>query len=71
MGLLYSITVQKNGVDTALVTNLSDANGASASTIAEVSFDSGDAISLKVVTSAGAVTIVAGGLHIALAYMER
>jgi hypothetical protein len=71
VGLLYSVTVQKNGVDTALVTNLSDANGASGSTVAEVSFEVGDAISLKVVTSAGAVTIVAGGLHIALAYMER
>jgi len=71
VGLLYSITVQKNGVDTALVVNLSDANGASASTVAEVSFDPGDAISLKVVTSGGAVTINAGGLHIALAYLER
>ena len=71
VGLLYSVTVQKNGVDTALVVNLSDGNNAAASEIAEVSFGVGDAISVKVVTSAGAVTIVAGGLHIALAYMER
>jgi hypothetical protein len=71
VGLLYSVTVQKNGVDTALAVNLSDANGAAASIVAEVSFGVQDAISLKVVTSAGAVTIVAGGLHIALAYMER
>lgn len=71
VGLLYSVTVQKNGVDTALVVNLSDGNNATASEVAEVSFGVGDQISVKVVTSAGAVTIVAGGLHIALAYMER
>jgi hypothetical protein len=71
VGLLYSITIQKNGVDTGLVVNLSDANNASASTSAEVSFSAGDFLSFKVATSGGATTIVAGGLHIGVAYMDR
>jgi len=71
VGLLYTVTVRKNGVNTGLVVNLSDANGASASTVYEVSFEPGDFFGVLVDTSAGAVTIPAGGLHIALAYMER
>jgi len=71
VGLLYSITLQKNGVDTALVVNLSDANGGSATATGEVTYDQGDTISFKVVTSSGAVTIVAGGLHISLQTMMR
>jgi hypothetical protein len=71
VGLLYSITLQKNGVDTALVVNLSDANGGSAVSTGEVTFDLGDFIAFKVVTSSGAVTINAGGLHISLQTMMR
>lgn len=71
VGLLYSITLQKNGVDTAFVVNLSDANGSSATAIAEVTFDLGDLIAFKIVTSSGAVTIPAGGLHISLQTMMR
>ena len=71
IGLLYTITLQKNGVDTALVVNLSDANGGSATSTDEITFDQGDTIAFKVVTSAGAVTINAGGLHISLQTMMR
>jgi hypothetical protein len=71
VGLLYTITVRKNGVNTGLAVSLSDANGASASTVYEVSFEPGDFFGVLVDTSSGAVTIPAGGLHIALAYMER
>ena len=71
VGLLYSITLQKNNVDTALVVNLSDANGASATATGEVTFEQGDFIAFKIVTSSGAVTIAAGGLHIALQTMMR
>jgi hypothetical protein len=71
VGLLYSITLQKNGVDTALAVNLSDANGGAATSSGEVTFDLGDFISFKVVTSSGAVTINAGGLHISLQTMMR
>jgi len=71
VGLLYSITLQKNGVDTALVVNLSDANGGSATATGEVTYDQGDTLAFKVVTSAGAVTVAAGGLHISLQTMMR
>lgn len=70
-GQSYTITVQKNGVDTALSAILTDANNATASAVAEVSFDAGDFISFKVSTSSGATTIAAGGLHIGVAYMDR
>jgi hypothetical protein len=71
VGLLYSITLQKNGVDTALVVNLSDANGGAATATGEVTFDLGDTVGFKIVTSSGAVTINAGGLHISLQTMMR
>ena len=71
VGLLYSITLQKNGADTALVVNLSDANSGIATSTGEVTFDLGDTLAFKIVTSAGAVTVNANGLHISLQTMMR
>jgi hypothetical protein len=71
VGLLYSITLQKNGVDTALSVNLSDANTGIASATGEVTFDVGDTLAFKIVTSSGAVTVNANGLHISLQTMMR
>ncbi len=71
VGLLYSITLRKNGADTGLVVNLSDANSGSATATDEITYSLNDTIDFKVVTSSGAVTIPAGGLHISLQTMMR
>jgi len=65
------ITLEKNSVTTAIATQLTNANGGTDTDSAEVTFDPGDFLSIKVDTSASAATIPAGGLHVSLMVMNR
>ncbi len=70
-GGTYTITVMKNGVATGITTTLADGNGGvNSDTTHEAGFTPGDYISFKVVSSAAAVQIPIGALHITLGYMN-